>query len=153
MLDREKYDQVISGDAFSSAAESTIFEDIKDWDVEELLELRASIDALLPSTALRDMDLEKEMVLQYHRVVALQTRVLGDDRTPANQLAQVSNAVASTLQQLVTMQTKFHTSERLKEIEGRLIKALDKVPKQYLEEFFEVLSDLIHRTPLNLGLV
>ena len=39
--------------------------------------------------------------------------------------------------QLVTMQTKFHTSERLKEIEGRLIKALDKVPKQYLEEFFE----------------
>ena len=137
MLDREKYDQVISGDAFSSAAESTIFEDIKDWDVEELLELRASIDALLPSTALRDMDLEKEMVLQYHRVVALQTRVLGDDRTPANQLAQVSNAVASTLQQLVTMQTKFHTSERLKEIEGRLIRALDKVPKQYLEEFFE----------------
>ena len=79
MLDREKYDQVISGDAFSSAAESTIFEDIKDWDVEELLELRASIDALLPSTALRDMDLEKEMVLQYHRVVRSEERRVGKE--------------------------------------------------------------------------
>ena len=137
MLDREKYDQVISGDAFSSAAESTIFEDIKDWDVEELLELRASIDALLPSTALRDMDLEKEMVLQYHRVVALQTRVLGDDRTPANQLAQVSNAVANTLQQLVTMQTKFHTSERFKKMESLMIHYMKKLPLDVAEAFLD----------------
>jgi hypothetical protein len=99
MLDREKYDQVISGDAFSSAAESTIFEDIKDWDVEELLELRASIDALLPASNLSEMNLEGELVRQYYRVVALQTRTLADERTPANQLAQVSNVVASTLQQ------------------------------------------------------
>ncbi len=136
MLDREKYDQVISGDAFSSAAESTIFEDIKDWDVEELLELRASIDALLPSTALRDMDLEKEMVLQYHRVVALQTRVLGDDRTPANQLAQVSNVVASTLQQLVKMQTDVRRDEQLKLIEVALLEAIQDLPQEAKDSFF-----------------
>lgn len=142
MLDREKYDQVISGDAFSSAEGSTLFEDIKDWDVEELLELRASIDALLPSTALRDMDLEKEMVLQYHRVVALQTRVLGDDRTPANQLAQVSNAVASTLQQLVTMQTKFHTSERFKKLESLMIHYMKKLPLDVAEAFIDEYAKL-----------
>lgn len=136
MLNEQRYEEVSSGEAFGDE-KPQIYSDIQDWNVEELLNLRAEIDRLLPSTKLKEMDLEKELVLQYHKVVALQTRVLEDDRTPANQLAQVSNAVAGTLQQLVTMQAKFHTSERLKEIEGRLIKALNKVPKQYLEEFFE----------------
>lgn len=136
MLNEQRYEEVSSGEAFGDE-KPQIYSDIQDWNVEGLLNLRAEIDRLLPSTKLKEMDLEKELVLQYHKVVALQTRVLEDDRTPANQLAQVSNAVAGTLQQLVTMQAKFHTSERLKEIEGRLIKALNKVPKQYLEEFFE----------------
>lgn len=111
--------------------------DIDNMSVEELLALRAEIDARLPATSLRNMDLEKELVIQYLKVVALQTRVLEDDQTPANQLAQVSNAVAGTLQQLVTVQTKFHTSERLKEIEGRLIKALNRLPPDQMEEFFK----------------
>lgn len=136
MLDREKYDQVISGDAFSSAAESTIFEDIKDWDVEELLELRASIDALLPASNLSEMNLEGELVRQYYRVVALQTRTLGDERTPANQLAQVSNVVASTLQQLVKMQMDVRRDEQLKLIEVALLEAIQDLPQEAKDSFF-----------------
>ena len=136
MLNEEKYEKVLTGEAFSEETPQ-IYTDIRDWNTEELLNLRAEIDKLLPSTKLKDMDLEKELVLQYHRVIALQTRVLEDTSTPANQLAQVSNAVAGTLQNLVSMQSKFHTSERFKEIESRLIKALNKLPQGQMDEFFK----------------
>lgn len=135
MLDPSKYEKVKSGEAFADDRPS-VFEDIKDWTLDELLSLRSEIETLLPATKLKEMDLEKEMVLQYHKLQGLQTRVLEDDRTPANQLAQIANSVTASLNQLVVMQTKHHTSERLKEIESRLIKALEKVPTNYLEEFF-----------------
>lgn len=135
MLNEQRYEEVSSGEAFGDE-KPQIYSDIQDWNVEELLNLRAEIDRLLPSTKLNEMDLEKELVLQYHKVVALQTRVLEDDRTPANQLAQVSNAVAGTLQNLVSMQSKFHTSERFKELESRLIKTLNKMPDEHTREFF-----------------
>lgn len=136
MLNEQRYEEVSSGEAFGDE-KPQIYSDIQDWSVEEMLNLRAEIDRLLPSTKLKEMDLEKELVLQYHKVVALQTRVLEDDRTPANQLAQVSNAVAGTLQQLVTMQAKFHTSERFKELENLMIKHMRTLPKEVAEAFLD----------------
>lgn len=136
MLDNEKYEKVTSGEAFGGDRPE-IYEDIKDWDVEELLNLRSEIEALLPSTKLKDMDLEKELVLQYHKLQSLQTRALEDDRTPANQLAQVANSVTTTLNQLVAMQTKHHTSERFKEIENLMIKYMKKLPLEVAEAFLD----------------
>ena len=136
MLNEQRYEEVSSGEAFGDE-KPQIYSDIQDWNVEELLNLRAEIDRLLPSTKLKEMDLEKELVLQYHKVVALQTRVLEDDRTPANQLAQVSNAVAGTLQNLVSMQSKFHTSERFKELENLMIKHMKTLPKEVAEAFLD----------------
>lgn len=136
MLNEEKFEKIVSGEAFTPL-QLQVHNDIRDWNIEELLNLRAEIDKLLPSTKLKDMDLEKELILQYHRVLALQTRVLEDTNTPANQMAQVSNAVAGTLQNLVSMQSKFHTSERFKELESRLIKTLNKLPQEHVDEFFK----------------
>lgn len=102
----------------------------------ELLVLRADIDARLDATALQDMDLEKELVLQYQMAKALQLLVL-DSHEEANKKAQVMNTCANTLQSLVKMQAELHTAERLKAIEARLIRALDRVPTEYLEEFFD----------------
>lgn len=141
MLNEQRYEEVSSGEAFGDE-KPQIYSDIQDWNVEELLNLRAEIDRLLPSTKLKEMDLEKELVLQYHKVVALQTRVLGDDRTPANQLAQVSNAVAGTLQQLVTMQAKFHTSERFKKMESLMIHYMKKLPLDVAEAFLDEYEEL-----------
>lgn len=146
MLDQGRFEKIASGEAFFDDGSSTdnrsmsktgVFNDIRLWDVEELLNLRSEIDKLLPSTKLKDMDLETELILQYHKIVALQTRVLDDNKTPANQMAQVSNAVAGILQNLVAMQTKYHTSERFKELESRLIKTLNRLPPEYLDEFFK----------------
>ena len=101
----------------------------------ELLTLRADIDSRLDATALQDMDLEKELVLQYQTAKALQLLVL-DSHEEANKKAQVMNTCANTLQSLVKMQAELHTAERLKAIEARLIRALDRVPQEHLEEFF-----------------
>lgn len=105
-------------------------------DIANLLELRAKIDAALPALALKDMNLEEELVIQFLTAKTLQTTVVSSDEE-ANKKAQTVNTCASALQALIKMQTEFHTAERLKAIEARLIKALDKVPKKYLEEFFE----------------
>ena len=41
--------------------------DIDNMSVEELLALRAEIDARLPATSLKDMNLEKELIIPHQR--------------------------------------------------------------------------------------
>ena len=101
----------------------------------ELLQLREEIYALLPVKHLNDLDLTQEVVLQYRAALSLQNSVL-EGGEESNKKAQVLNTCSSALQSLVKMQAEFHTPERLKNIESRLMKALVKVPKEYLIEFF-----------------
>lgn len=103
---------------------------------EELLELRNAITNMLPASHLKDLDLEQELVLQFRRAQHLQDRVLRQLDIPPNQQAQVLNSVASTLQQLVKMQSDFYTYERLKKIEGILVNLLNQWPEDQTEEFF-----------------
>lgn len=116
--------------------------DIDNMSVEELLALRAEIDARLPATSLKDMNLEKELIIQYLKVVELQQKVLEDDETPANQLAQVANAVAGTLQNLITMQSKFHNVERFKQLENLMIKHMKSLPLEVAEAFINEYEQL-----------
>lgn len=116
--------------------------DIDNMSVEELLALRAEIDARLPATSLKDMNLEKELIIQYLKVVELQKKVLEDDETPANQLAQVANAVAGTLQNLITMQSKFHNVERFKQLENLMIKHMKSLPLEVAEAFINEYEQL-----------
>ena len=106
------------------------------FDVSELLKLRAEIDSRLPASKLSEMNLEQELVIQFLTVKELQTEVLGN-MEEANKKAQVCNTVATIMSQLVKMQVELHTAERLKDIETRLIKALNKLPKELMDEFFE----------------
>lgn len=108
---------------------------IADMDLRELLTLRAMIDARLPARALKDMNLEEELVVQYMTAKALQTSVLNGNEE-ANKKAQTLNACATALQQLIKMQAEYHTAERLKNIETKLIRALERLPREPLVEFF-----------------
>lgn len=136
MIDEEKLKRIrTTGVTLPETPRSRGF-DLDDMTTEDLIRLHASIEAKLPPAELGSMNLERELVMQYRRILALQEDVLMDDDVPANQRAQVSNAVAATLQQLVKMQSEFHTAERFKMIESRLIKALENVPAHYLEDFF-----------------
>jgi hypothetical protein len=103
-------------------------------DVRDLLDMRSRIDQALPALALRDMNLEQELVIQYLTAKELQTMVLSSGEE-ANKKAQTLNAVGAALQALIKMQSEYHTAERLKEIETRLVRCLEKLPKEQAQEF------------------
>lgn len=106
-------------------------------DDDRLLLLRSAIDARLPPKALKDLNLQDELVTQFQVAKALQSVTITSEFEEANKKAQVLNTTATVLQQLVKMQSEYHTAERLKEIEARLIKSLEKIPEHFLVEFFK----------------
>jgi hypothetical protein len=111
---------------------------INDLSVDELLELRTRIDAKLPARKLKDIDLEQELVLQLLSVQALQRRVLNapaDADIPANQMAQVTNAVQAALENLTKLQSNVFKSERLKRIEQILLEVIVELPHEAQEKF------------------
>ena len=109
--------------------------DLDTMSVDELRALRDEIDRRLPEDKLSQMDLTQELLSQYRLVQRLQSDVLGDEEVPANQRAQVAGQVASTLQQLVKMQSEFHNSERFRAIENLLIKSIKLMPLDAAEAF------------------
>ena len=103
----------------------------------ELRRLRAEIDRLLPEENLANMDMPRELVRQFQAVKDLQDEVIKDEKVPPNQRAQVAGQVASTLQQLVKMQTDFYTSERFRNIENLMIKFMKSTPLEKANEFLD----------------
>ena len=112
-------------------------DDLDGMDVDELIELRDEIDARLPATKLADLNLAEELVLQFQKVKHLQTKVLQEVKTSAQQKAAVANSCASALSQLVKMQTELHNAERLKMIEQALIQVMRDQPESIQQAFFE----------------
>lgn len=109
----------------------------KSLPLSTLLAYRAEIDKCLPATQLSDMNLETEMLLQYHTLRELQADVIGIDDVPANQKAQVANTVTASLNKLTDMQEGLYTAERFKAIENLLIRTLSKLPENLAEAFLK----------------
>ena len=107
----------------------------KDFPVSLLLQYRDEINAVLPPTELSKMNMEEEVVLQYRAIRELQTDIIGEETIPANQKAQVANAVASSLNKLAEMQNSLYSSERFKTIENIMIRMLSKLPEDVAAEF------------------
>lgn len=105
--------------------------------LHELMALRAQIDANLPSTAIIDMDLSGELMLQYLQTKTLLASIIDDEGTPANQKAQVINTCSAILGNITKTQTQLYNAERLKIIEQCLMNALKGTTKPVQEKFFE----------------
>ena len=112
-------------------------EDIPEMPLSTRIDLYNEIKRSLPPHSLQDIDLTEELVLQFVRVKELQTESLSNEKVPANQKAQVANAVASTLGQLTKLQTELHTAERFKAIENLMIRYMKKLPIDVVEAFIE----------------
>lgn len=108
---------------------------LDDLDVGGLLALRDEIDQRLPALKLTDMSLDEELILQFMRVRDLQTKVLDDSRISAQQKSTVVNSVASTLAQLIKLQTDLHNAERFKAIENLMVKTIKRLPLEVANEF------------------
>lgn len=117
--------------------------DLDSYDEDQLLELRAEIDELLPAKRLKDINLEEELVRQLAVAQKLQRDVLRDDDfegdgTPANQKAQVLNSVASALAVLGKLQVELYSSERLKRAESVMIETISNLPKEQQVVFLDL---------------
>lgn len=102
-------------------------------------ELRKLLDDVLkrlPKDALADLNLEEELVSQYRKTKDLMDEVLGDMDTPANQKAQVCNAVVGTLGQLVKLQQDLRKEQTLKVMESCLVEVIKTLPEKVKGEFF-----------------
>lgn len=129
MINEEKAARLVAG------AATGLVRGIENYSEADLYRLRAEIDAMLPQQSLSAMNLESELVTQYHTVKALQNVILTAEEVPANQKAQIANSVVSTLDALVKMQERFHTAERFKAIENLLIKHMKTMPREIAEKF------------------
>lgn len=105
------------------------------YTLQELLDLRARIERRLPARSLKELDLERELTLQFLALQQLQNDVIDDGDTPANQKAQVANSLSAALVNLVKLQGDVHSSERMKRIESILIDTLKDLPVEAVEAF------------------
>src|SRR5574337_1158609 len=90
----EEFQRHARGEASTPASQN----DVDTMTPAELLDLKTRVQEALGIDNLGSLDLEDELMTQYVTIKTLQTDVLKDDETPANQKAQVANAVAGTLE-------------------------------------------------------
>lgn len=111
----------------------------------ELLSLRNAVEQKLPARDLRDINMERELVLQLMTLQELQARVLAEEETPANQMAQVANSLSSALTGLAAVQSKIYSSERIKRIEQILLDCLRDLPAETVSEFMDGYERLLEK--------
>lgn len=99
----------------------------------------------LPAIALKDMDVEQELMLQYQTLKAAQREALDDPETTTSAKASISNSVSSTLAKVASLQIEIYSSERFKNIEMALIRLLGKLPEDQAREFLEEYKKVIQR--------
>lgn len=107
------------------------------YTVAELIRFRDQIDKHLPPLELKALNLEEQVLLQYHALRELQGTVMEDDEVPVNQRAQVANTVAATLKTLGDQQMALYNSERFKDIETLLVRCLTQLPEEQAAEFID----------------
>lgn len=117
--------------------------DISLYNVAELLLLRSRIDARLPSLAMKDMDLQKELVIQFHTIKQLQIDTLEDESADPGKKASVANSCMTMLKEMTKTQIELNTAERFKAIEGLMIRAMKTLPKATVEKFLEDYRNMV----------
>lgn len=137
MINQDKLADLAASTQKRTPSRVRLAEMLNELQPEDLDTLWEMLQELRPRQSLADLNLEHELLEQYNTVKTLQEEVLTDDEVPANQRAQVANTVASTLQQLVKMQTDYYNAERFKAIEALVLKAIKSLPKEVAEKFIE----------------
>lgn len=88
-----------------------------------LMALRERIDMIIKPDLAR-LNMAEELGLQYRQGKHLLALIQNDNGTPANQKAQVFNAVAGMLEKIVKQQKIVYSAERMKRCESAILKVL-----------------------------
>jgi hypothetical protein len=106
----------------------------------ELVELRHAVDARLVLD-LGELDLAKELALQYTQGKSLLSEVQGDRDTPANQKAQIFSAVRNQLSDIIKQQDMVWGMQRLKAYEAAFLKAARLLTSEAKIAFFDLYKE------------
>jgi hypothetical protein len=114
--------------------------DVESMALADRLALHARLEASLPATSLRNVSLEKTLVLQLLTAQELQKAVLEDEAATPTHKSQVTNTLSGVIDTLSKLQIKLFASERMKEIEAVLIDTVNEhmTPEQqhfFIEEY------------------
>ena len=106
--------------------------------METLLRYKLEIEAHLPPTKLKDVNVESELVNQLRIAQMLQAKVidLDDTEIPLNQIVQAVNSVSGVIEKLAKLQIDLAETENLKKMEAAFIKAVQGLPTEAVEAFF-----------------
>lgn len=137
--DKPMFDPAALGEAPQLARRGET--DFSTLGVDELLAIRHEIDQRLPALTLAEVDLEGELLLQYHSAKALLARVMDNPGVPANQKAQVLNTCTSVLEQITRTQTALYNAERIKAMEMALEKTFAGTAQALRQDFFDRYSE------------
>ena len=110
--------------------------DLDGLSIVELLKLHTRIEALLPATSLKDVSLEKTLVLQLLAAQDLHQKVLEDDEATPTQKSQVTNTLSGVITALSKLQIDLFNSERMKDLEGVLIDTVNDHMTEEQAKFF-----------------
>ncbi len=132
---RSFFDDFDSGDPFEAAETTRVKEstkrktfDISCLSVAELLDLRDEVEKKLPPLKLQQLDLAKELIVQFYKIKELQQAVLMDTELEPNKQAVVIKACTDALQQIVKLQQDLYNAERFKALENYMIESVRALP-------------------------
>lgn len=103
----------------------------------ELIQWYQEIREHLPPTSLSKMNMEEELLLQFHTLNMLQTEVINNTASEVREKVQVANAVTTSISKVMALQVELYSSERFKAVELLLIRVLKDLPEESAAKFIE----------------
>lgn len=119
-----------------------------DMSDEDLRALRDAINAMLPEDTMSGIDLEGELVTQHRDLKALYRSIVNDPEVQANQKAQVANSILATLGSMKKMQDDLMRDRTSQAIEKVLIAAIQTLPQETKDAFYEEMELLAKKEGL-----
>lgn len=110
--------------------------DVGALSINERLKLHTAIEASLPAKSLKEVSLEKTLIMQLLAAQELQKNVLEDKEATPTQKSQVTNTLTTVINELSKLQIKLFSSERMKEIEAVLIDTVNDHMTEEQRQFF-----------------
>lgn len=102
-----------------------------------LIALRQEIDSRL-TLDLASINMKEELALQFKQAKALYAAAETDETTPMNQKAQVLNSLSTIIAAISKTSAEVYSVERLKKLEAATLHALEFLPRESKERFFDL---------------
>lgn len=122
---------------------------VKHLDQKDLVNFREVVDSYLTEIRMDDINLVQSLLIQVKKAKILQKEAQNDKDVPVAQKVQTANSLANMLKDLSKIQMEIYNSERIKRMEGAIVRALKTLPTEAQEAFYETYGLEIASDPVD----